>query len=46
LIAENADLDALRRRRRAKEQSACCHGEGRELDYPHGANHIPLPCAD
>ena len=43
LIVENADLDALRRRRRAHEQAICAEGRGRQLNQPYLANHHFLP---
>jgi hypothetical protein len=43
LVGKNADLDALRRSRRARKHTAGGDCGGRQLDYPHIANHIPLP---
>ena len=39
LIVQNADLDALRRRRRAHEQAVCGEGRGHDLNQPHNACH-------
>ena len=43
LVVENADLDALRGRGRARKQSARCNRGKRRLGYPRLAFHASLP---
>ena len=43
LIVEDADLDALRRRRRARDQGACHDGGGRQWECPEARSQSFLP---